>query len=545
MIYFKNFKNAREFKELFGIVEHGNGAKSRRNKILLEVLKDKEFHKWWKQYGHLYRNCDVDLMAVNSMNGLKKLALVIMRDALGDEIILNGYTMYSQKYKLDVYQGLCEDGDGRSVRYVNTERGNHVFKMKAGKFITKVLAESYPTNIFPEQLVRWLGEEFARDWQSFATGKLDSKRYTLHVDDDFASIYNCGNIPCYGDFGSCMAGNDQYEFYSNSISAKAAYLTDSAHDGNIVARCIIYTDVHCDGKSYRLAERQYATGGSDLLKQILVDRLIAAGEIDGYKKVGVDCHANNAFVSNSGEDWSDKDFWIYNFIGCGDRLSYQDSFIYLNMNNHVAYNHGDHNYTIEIDTTDLTLENVNWSEWYGVYIPEDESVYDDYYNDYCYACNTTEVIDNETHDAVNADRAKNDEELRWSEHEDCYIFEDYCRYCEDIEDYVLDDKAVYSDCDRCFYLEANCVDTADDGYCLKDDCIYDYEEGEWYRHYEEVNGENVPSEFIAVCDHCGEKYDERCSAHSDLTGLDYCSEECMVLGENEFREQHALAIYKP
>ena len=542
MIYFKNFKNAKEFNELFGIVEHGNGAKSRRNKILLEVLKNKEFHKWWKQYGHLYRYYDVDLMTVSSMNGLKKLALAIMRDCFSDEIMLNGYAMHSLKYKLDAYQGLCEDGDGRSVRYINTERGDRVFKMKAGKFITNVLAESYPTNIFPEQLVRWLGEEFARDWQSYATGKINSNRYTLHVDDDFASIYNCGDIPCYGDFKSCMAGERQYKFYSDSISAEAAYLTDSENDGNIVARCIIYTDVHCDDKSYRLAERQYATDGSDLLKQILVDKLIAAGEIDGYKKVGVDCHANDAFISNSGEDWSDKDFWIYNTIASGDTLSYQDSFVYLNMDNQKAYNKSYHDYSYELSTTDSSLECGHYSEWYDQYIPEDESTYDEYYEDYCYSNNTEVVIYNGRRLDINASRAEEDCDLKWSECESCYVQEDECCYCEDIDDYVLVDEAVYSEYDECSYLATNCVETTDEGYCPKDDCFYDEEEGEWYRNYGEVNGEYVPSEFIAVCDHCGERYDTRTAFHSDVIDCDYCCEKCVPEAEKEFRECHALAV---
>lgn len=143
MIYFKNFKNAKEFNEIFGVVEHGNGVKSRRNKILLEVLKNKEFHKWWKLHGdRVYRDSGIDLMTVKSMGELKKLAFVLMRYVCGYEIILNGYKMYSLKYKLDAYQGLCEDGDGRSVRYINTERGNRVFKMKAGKFITNVLPKA-------------------------------------------------------------------------------------------------------------------------------------------------------------------------------------------------------------------------------------------------------------------------------------------------------------------------------------------------------------------------------------------------------------------
>ena len=542
MIYFKNFKNAKEFNELFGIVEHGNGAKSRRNKILLEVLKNKEFHKWWKQYGHLYRCYDVDLMTVNSMNGLKKLALAIMRYGFGDVIMLNGYAMHTLKYKLDAYQGLCEDGNGRSVRYVNTERDNRVSKMKAGKFITNVLAESFPTNIFPEQLVRWIGEEFARDWQSYATGKINSNRYTLHVDDDFASIYNCGDIPCYGDFRSCMAGEKQYEFYSDSISAEAAYLTDSENDGNIVARCIIYTDVHCDDKSYRLAERQYATDGSDLLKQILVDKLIAAGEIDGYKKVGVDCHANDAFISNSGEDWSDKDFWIYNTIAGGDTLSYQDSFVYLDMNNQKAYNNCRHDYSYKLSITDSVFECGNWSEWYDQYIPESNSIYDEYYEDYCYYSNTVYVYYHGRRYEANAERAEEDSELKLSGRENCYIHEDDCHYCEDIGDFVLEEETVYSDYDTCYYLDTNCVNTTDEGYCLENDCFYDEEECEWYRNYGEVNGKTVPSEFISVCDYCGERYDIRTAFHSDVIHCDYCCEECLSEAEKEFRECHALAV---
>lgn len=41
MLYYK-FKNYEEFKELFGIVKHGNGNKSRKNKILLAFIKNEE-----------------------------------------------------------------------------------------------------------------------------------------------------------------------------------------------------------------------------------------------------------------------------------------------------------------------------------------------------------------------------------------------------------------------------------------------------------------------------------------------------------------------
>ena len=40
MLYY-NFKNYEEFNTLFGIVKHGNNCESRKNKILLAYLKDK------------------------------------------------------------------------------------------------------------------------------------------------------------------------------------------------------------------------------------------------------------------------------------------------------------------------------------------------------------------------------------------------------------------------------------------------------------------------------------------------------------------------
>ena len=36
MLYYK-FRNYEEFKELFGIVKHGNGNESRKNKILWKI----------------------------------------------------------------------------------------------------------------------------------------------------------------------------------------------------------------------------------------------------------------------------------------------------------------------------------------------------------------------------------------------------------------------------------------------------------------------------------------------------------------------------
>jgi hypothetical protein len=44
MLYY-NFKDYAGFKERFGIVEHGNGEKSRKNKILLAYIKQPSLFK--------------------------------------------------------------------------------------------------------------------------------------------------------------------------------------------------------------------------------------------------------------------------------------------------------------------------------------------------------------------------------------------------------------------------------------------------------------------------------------------------------------------
>ena len=197
---------------------------------------------------------------------------------------------------------MCEDGDIRAVRYVNLEN-NRVFKMKAGRFFNKCLEDMGIT--WPEPVRLWMCEEFQRQWETYSsqnrvskTGELD-----LQVDDDFKSIYSYR--ACAGDFYSCMMDDGQWPFYRDAVNAKAAYLRRKA-DGKIVARCIIFNEVHDTdtGEVLRLAERQYSTECDDVLKRLLVDALIKGDYIDGYKKVGVDCHNNRAYIGKNGEDWS-------------------------------------------------------------------------------------------------------------------------------------------------------------------------------------------------------------------------------------------------
>lgn len=487
MIYFKNFKNYEEFKELFGVVEHGNGKKSRRNKILLACLKNREFFRSIVNEEH-YLSTKDKFFSANSMCDLKNVAkdLLYYRTFGTNHMKIMDWDFFSDKYQLDIFGGICEDGDTRSIRYINVER-DRVFKMKAGKFISAIIEEGEVTRLFPEQLKCWLGEEFAREWQAYASDHLAAlDGYELHVNQNFADIYD--SSCCVGNFGSCMQDNGQYEFYEVSIGASAAYLTNA--DDKIVARCIIYNDVRDENnKHYRLAERQYATNGDNVLKQILINKLISGSHIDGYKKIGVDCHANDAFVSNDGENWSDKNFRIDNSIQSGETLSYQDSFIYLDISRGVAYNHDYNGYDAELDTTDAYFAGkCEYSECYQEYIPVDEASYDDYNEDWCYASDcVTYYSGDSTYNfscQTNKFRDDFDNNFVWSEEYEAYILIHDAAYSDNDDDWLFADEVVelangstarVNDCvefENEWYLEKDCVD--DVVIAINDDGSFEY-----------------------------------------------------------------------
>ena len=547
MIYIKSFKNYEEFKEIFGIVEHGNGVKSRKNKILLACLKDRKLLHWWLSFKdscdrtdreYLYENWDY--LRATSMDDLKHFAMKMMNrfvynDVCGMDvpyycIAFNDlpYKFYSSSMRLDGFNGICADGDSKAVRYENVER-EKVFKMKAGKFITRCIEECRITRDYmPEQLKRWIGEEFAREWQVFAEQR-STDRCTLHVADNFKDIYDSGR--CYGDFGSCMTDKDQHTFYRDAIEAKAAYITDE--HGWIVARCIVYTDVIDEnGNHYRLAERQYATAQDDVLKQILVDKLIKAGEIDGYKRVGVDCHDNKNFVRNDGSSMRDLVLHIDCCLEAGDTLSYQDSFIYYNHDEQISYNDSSKSYSYELNTTDSQFCGGNWSEYYHEYIPEDDSVYDDYYEDWMWDNQQSEAIYRGERIIINEDRASIDNDWHWSDHEDAYLYDGDCCYVDSVSDWRL--------------LE-DCVEDIDGEWQLEEDCEYSNYHKEYIPEERAVWSDTANSwldtERDAVCPVCGEWYPgDGTDFYSEITGEYYCSEKCMEEDEAKFRREHALLV---
>lgn len=142
-------------------------------------------------------------------------------DGLQYEVNLINYTFRSSKYETDKYNGICEDGDSKAVRYINHDNGGKVFKMKAGKFIRHLIMETSFGKTLPESVIIYLQECFVQDWQAFSLSS-QPKENRLFVDNNFRDIYYSNK--CDGDFYSCMTDKGFHFFYSDSVDASAAYL---------------------------------------------------------------------------------------------------------------------------------------------------------------------------------------------------------------------------------------------------------------------------------------------------------------------------------
>ena len=487
MLYMNSiFSNYTEFKGVFGMSEHGNGEKSRRNKILLSLYKSKDIlhyvattAKETENYVNFYGCNDMTTLYSNVLDWLRKESFD--KASATNHMVINGADVYSVKYKLDDFRGICEDGDTRSIRYFNTERGR-VFKMRAGKFLRNLIEENPNLNaMLPEQIKIWVCEEFAERWKAYAAENVCKDAYTLYVNDDFEMIYSGQWLR--GDFGSCMVDDGFWTFYRDSVSTKAAYLMDA--DDMIVARCIIYTDVIDGvGNHLRLAERQYASNGDESLKRMLVMRLIDGGHIDGYKKVGADCHSPRAFVDVHGNPLANLKLHIDCDLFNYDTVSYQDSFKYYDSDERVAYNYGD-------------------------------------YENLCNTDGTLEVEDNHDNEC-------------WSDYNECYIDDYDAYYVESRDDYFYSSQvreAYRMDCNGRWYRET----------CFEDDVLEI--NGEYY--YAGDDCDDYESEGIRRCEECGEYFvpEREDSDHSDLTDEWYCCEECRKSAEESYAEDNPDVRY--
>lgn len=479
MLYY-NFCGYEGFKSCFGLEKRENGVTVRKNKILLNHLKSPALLKYCREHN------DYTLLHIYNMADLqKKVFEAIIKSGEDDEklsyrVELIGKTYYSSHYQTDESKGVCEDLDKSSVRYINVER-NRVFKMRAGKFMRELILETETGKLLSPSVVNWIsGDIFTQQWHTYTHGK--SPDMELHINNEFWKIYDSGY--CKGDFGSCMVDEDRTSFYHDSVKAKATYITDKT--GLIVARAILFTDVtDQDGKKWRLLERQYSSGGDDVLKRLLIDKLIQGDYIDGYKIVGASCHEANAFVDIHGNSLSDKKFEIDCDLELEDTLSYQDSFKWYSYNQNKAYNYENSHYSYNLDTTDLNLYGDTDDE-------EDDGEWDDYHQ---YHCSETRLCYQHGRE-VWVD-SENLEDFVWIESKQEYHHENDCVCCNECQTNTLLDDAICSEITEEYYCCKECIEEAEKEFKRKNWYYSEYDD-EWYEDLNDITRINIWNESEGI-----------------------------------------------
>lgn len=453
-----NISDYEDFKYLFGFTIHGNGEKSRKNKILLQHLKNRALIRYCRKHN------DRSLLRIRNMAELKKVILESIQKSgkedkeLTNKVELIGKTYWSSQYRTDSLQGLCEDFDKRSVRYVNvkTER---VFKMKAGKFFTAIIRETGLGRVLSQQVVNWLSEEFTQDWMTYTYGQ--TPEVELHVDDNFRLIYDEDECRDFNGC-SCMVGRDRHYFYKNSVDAKAAYLLDK--DGYVLSRAILFTDVYDQyGKKWRLLERQYSKESNEVLKRLLVDLCIKGGYVDGYKSVGAGCAESRAFVSNDGSSLAEMKFSIRCNLDTHETLSYQDSFKFYDYDNSIAYNYPECSYDYCLDTTDYNLDGDE---------DEEDQEYDEYHD---YDCDQVRVCYYHGEE-IDVD-VENLEDFIWIENEGEYHHKDDVTQCDACGKWIVKEDATYNSEAQAFF----CDETCEEEYIKENFHFSEYDARYFYR----------------------------------------------------------------
>ena len=493
-----SFKNYDEFKELF-VRTKDNGETCRKNGVLLTFLKSRELWAFFRDNYPCTKRGEFKAMAdlypyMKSVIECESRLWAKRYEGHFWNITIIGRDYYSNTYAMDGRSGICVDGDFGGYRYKNMQREGRVFKMKIGKMYRHLIDLTRLGSVLPESVKLYLCEEMTREWEAYAASRIPDD-LTLHIDDDFQSIYDCdGERSCEGGFGSCMQdAGPHWEFYVDAVKAKAAYLTRGEDDpvtgkmARIVARCVIFTDVkrHDTGEIIRVAERQYSYDCDETLQRVLIQKLKDGGHIDAYKKTGAGCSDSRAIVDINGNSMSDVLLSIECNLEDGDYLSYQDSFKWYDEKNNIAYNR---------DTGEVSP----WDEWInsnnGEWINEDDAVWVESRQDYFY--------DNQTHYGYRGYRRNG--VWRWIDED---FFEDDCIYIEDEYYYAGEDCESPEDygLERCPYCEewmladhsGGCEysELLDQWFCddgCRESAENEYKEENWY--YSSLIGEYYETE---------------------------------------------------
>ena len=454
-----------------------NGTVVKVDKILLACFRD----KGWRDYlrKHEEMRCFF-LERLHSVNDLYFWAINEL-DCTCEHfpnIILMGYSFYSPEFYTDDYRGICLDGSTAFVRYKRQDNDKE-YKMRIGKMIRHLCDSHDVCKHFPEALKTHLGERFGEEWQAYAASKSDHLKLSLDV--TFADIYGDGEIDCCSGFGSCMQGEGYHTFYEDAVKASPAALINA--EGLIAARCVIFDEVTDEetGEKLRLAERQYAEGEDLVLKKILVQKLIEAGRIDGFKAVGAGCHSPMNFLRNDGSSLSHQ-MHIECDLDEGDTLSYQDSFKYYDFEERIAYNY---------DAAGHYDENL--CETDGVFRGGNGGNYDDYNEEWTDDDLVTVYVNG---NPMTCSEYRLDD-FRWIQSLQEYHHCDDVTQCERCDEYVLDCDAVYSELTGEYYCCDDCLEDAESEW-RKENWEYSVWDNEYYEHVVSCHEYGVDNEYHSI-----------------------------------------------
>lgn len=361
-------------------------------------------------------------------------------------------TFYHDTIGTDGAHGICEDRDVNQVRFLRymtdeqLERSNqtnndgHVYKKKAGKLLREIIELWMPD--LNEAVMNYVCEAFANKWRAARVG--DSSRYELHIDKDFCSIYAGSEaVQECRVTGSCMRGKDQYKFYEDCVKAHAAYLTDAVDDNAIVARCVIFDEVHAyneqDDKTYRYSERIYSKAEELSLKELLLHKLISGKHVDLYKEATAGCWDKTRIRKVEDGELIEDTLYVKCYADEDSTISFQDTFGYYDMGVHKAYNKNVDVDYIDLSTTDESIE----------------TEYDSYHDRNCRRA-TTVYVWNDYHNRYREETCDEDDmdDFTWSEADERYY-----------DDGVWVGDELYG------YNSVYICRTVDDDWMLKDDCV--------------------------------------------------------------------------
>lgn len=380
------FENYDGFKAIF-VADNGR----RKNKMLLQYAKHrlKTKQSLIDVCTYLHNPDTAFIRAIPRYHGTSK------QNSMRHQLMC--IVQQAKTYSLDDANGVCEDGDAKAIRYVKNDR---VYKMKTGKFLRAVFAETGALQYFGDAVCNSFCEQFSEAWER----KHATQDLQLFINTDFAAIYDSGRQD--GNFHSCMNDEPFSECY-NYIDCKAVSLRK---DGTIYARAILFNAHTEDGTIVRYLDRQYSS--KDILKKRLIDICIEKGLIDAYRKAGAGCSDCKEVYSALTHERLDETLYIdlSQALAESDYFPYFDTFKFLNFSTNEASNDendsncrltetdGTHprrrnydEYNDEYTSDDTILVNV-WSDRRGCYHVQTVSE--------SYAENNLDVYDGEYYDEL-------------------------------------------------------------------------------------------------------------------------------------------------